>query len=83
MLLPFMQLLEFYRRVYDFFHSQEEVDAGAIVAQSAVPVLPNDTLETLQERVKQAEHVCYPKAMELLASGQIILGDDNRVNYQW
>ena len=62
---------------------QEEVDAGAIVAQEAVPVLPNDTIESLQERVKKAEHICYPKAMELLASGQIILGDDGRVQYQW
>ena len=65
------------------FCFQEEVDAGAIVAQEAVVVLPNDTVESLQERVKKAEHICYPKAMELLASGQIILGDDGRVNYMW
>ena len=61
----------------------EEVDAGAIVAQEAVPVLPKDTVESLQERVKKAEHICYPKAMELLASGRIVLGDDGRVHYQW
>ena len=65
------------------FISQEEVDAGAIVAQETVRVLPNDTIQDLQERVKKAEHVCYPQALELLASGQIILGDDGRVQYQW
>jgi phosphoribosylamine--glycine ligase/phosphoribosylglycinamide formyltransferase/phosphoribosylformylglycinamidine cyclo-ligase len=65
------------------FVLQEEVDAGAIVAQEAVPVLPKDTVESLQERVKKAEHICYPKAMELLASGRIILGSDGRVHYQW
>jgi phosphoribosylamine--glycine ligase/phosphoribosylglycinamide formyltransferase/phosphoribosylformylglycinamidine cyclo-ligase len=65
------------------FVLQEEVDAGAIVAQEAVPVLPNDTVESLQERVKKAEHICFPKAMELLASGQIILGNDGRVQYAW
>ncbi|XP_078698893.1 trifunctional purine biosynthetic protein adenosine-3-like isoform X1 [Branchiostoma floridae x Branchiostoma belcheri] len=45
----------------------EEVDAGAIVAQEAVPVKTGDTVESLQERVKTAEHKCYPRAMELVA----------------
>lgn len=74
-----------YLVILSFFHFviQEEVDAGAIVAQEAVPVLPKDTVESLQERVKKAEHICYPKALELLASGQIVLGDDGRVEYQW
>ena len=60
---------------------QEEVDAGAIITQEAVPVYPNDTVETLQERVKTAEHRAYPRAMELLASGKLKLGPSNKV--QW
>lgn len=61
----------------------EEVDAGAIIAQEAVPVLNGDTEETLQERVKCAEHRAYPRAMELLASGRIKLNDHNKVQWMW
>ena len=62
---------------------QEEVDAGAIITQEAVPVLNGDTVETLQERVKCAEHKAYPRAMELLASGRIKLNEDNKVQWMW
>lgn len=65
------------------FSLQEEVDAGAIITQEAVPVLNGDTVETLQERVKCAEHRAYPRAMELLTSGRIKLNDDNKVQWMW
>jgi phosphoribosylglycinamide formyltransferase 1 len=38
----------------------DEVDAGPILAQEAVPVLPDDTEETLHERIKQVERRLYP-----------------------
>ncbi|XP_002733644.1 trifunctional purine biosynthetic protein adenosine-3-like [Saccoglossus kowalevskii] len=57
----------------------EEVDAGAIIVQEAVPVCPGDTIETLQERVKGAEHKAYPRALELIASNALKLGDDGRI----
>lgn len=41
----------------------DEVDSGPILAQLRVPVLPNDTIETLSERVLAAEHQCYPQAI--------------------
>ncbi len=46
-----------------------EVDAGPIIAQAAVPVLPGDTPETLAARVLTAEHVLYPHALRLVARG--------------
>lgn len=39
------------------------VDHGPIVIQAAVPVLPDDTEETLAERVLQQEHRIYPQAI--------------------
>lgn len=52
---------------------QEDIDAGAIVAQKAVDIEVGDTEDTLTERVKLAEHVIYPQALRLLATGRIRL----------
>lgn len=41
----------------------EGVDEGPILGQARVPVLPNDTADTLAERVKASEHVLYPQAL--------------------
>lgn len=51
----------------------EEVDGGQIIAQAAVPVLTNDTDDTLAERVLAAEHQLYPHALALVASGTVRL----------
>jgi phosphoribosylglycinamide formyltransferase 1 len=40
-----------------------EVDAGPIVAQEAVPVLPDDTVESLHERIKTIERRRYPEVI--------------------
>ncbi len=48
----------------------EEMDAGPIVAQAAVPVLDTDTPETLAARILVAEHKLYPLALSLVASGR-------------
>ena len=45
-----------------------ELDHGEILAQAVVPVLPNDTPETLAARVLTQEHVIYPNVMESLLS---------------
>uniref|UniRef100_A0A8C7H7W2 Trifunctional purine biosynthetic protein adenosine-3 n=1 Tax=Oncorhynchus kisutch TaxID=8019 RepID=A0A8C7H7W2_ONCKI len=57
----------------------EEVDAGAIIAQEAVPVLMNDTEESLSDRIREAEHRAFPAALELVAGGGVRLGDDGRI----
>jgi len=40
-----------------------ELDHGTILAQAVVPVLPNDTAQTLSARVLTQEHLMYPKAI--------------------
>ena len=40
------------------------VDSGEIIAQSEVPVLPNDTAETLHARIQVAERELYPRVIE-------------------
>lgn len=47
----------------------ELVDAGPILAQAAVPVLPGDTDTLLSARVLAQEHRIYPEALRLYASG--------------
>ena len=48
-----------------------EVDGGAIIAQSCVPVENDDTAETLQQRVLATEHQLLPKVMRLLCEGKV------------
>jgi phosphoribosylglycinamide formyltransferase-1 len=49
----------------------EEVDAGPILAQEAVAVLPNDTEETLHERIKAVERRLYPETIQRFMNGEI------------
>ena len=53
----------------------EEMDAGPIIAQGAVPVLPGDSEETLSARILAMEHRLYPLALKLVASGGAWLED--------
>lgn len=46
----------------------EQLDHGPILLQSAVPVLPDDTVESLSARILEQEHKLYPQALALLAS---------------
>jgi phosphoribosylglycinamide formyltransferase-1 len=55
------------------------VDEGPIIVQAAVPVLDRDTAQTLAARVLEQEHIIYPKALALIASGQYCV-EGNRVN---
>lgn len=50
-------------------HVVPDVDAGPIIAQAAVPVLDDDTPDSLAARVLDAEHQLYPMALALLVSG--------------
>ncbi len=46
-------------------------DEGPPIAQAAVPVLPDDTEETLGARVLAQEHILYPLALKMAAGGQV------------
>ena len=47
------------------------VDTGPIIIQAVVPVLDNDTVEALSERILKEEHRIYPEAIRLIAEGSI------------
>lgn len=47
-----------------------EMDVGPIVAQAAVPVLSDDTPDSLAARILTAEHRLYPLALRLIAGGR-------------
>ncbi|MFC1730647.1 phosphoribosylglycinamide formyltransferase [candidate division KSB1 bacterium] len=47
-----------------------DYDAGPIVMQRIVPVLPDDTPEILQQRVLKEEHAIYSEAIKLFAEGK-------------
>lgn len=54
------------------------VDTGPIIIQAVVPVLDDDTEESLSARILQQEHQIYPKAIQLLAEGRVTI-DGRRV----
>jgi len=49
----------------------EGVDTGPIIIQSVVPVLDDDTEETLAARILKEEHKIYPQAIRFFAEGKI------------
>lgn len=52
----------------------EGLDSGPIILQEAVPVEPEDTEETLSERILKVEHRLYPEAVRLVTTGQVKYG---------
>ena len=56
-----------------------EMDAGPIIAQRAVEVLPDDTLDTLEERIHEVEHEMYPQVLGWLADGRVEVQSDGKV----
>ena len=49
----------------------EGVDEGPIIIQAAVPILDDDTSETLAARILVQEHNIYPRAVQLFAEGRL------------
>ncbi len=72
-LLPAYKGLNTHQRVIDAkeaYHGAtvhfvtEALDDGEIIIQSRIAILPNDTAESLQQRVLEEEHIIYPRAIQ-------------------
>lgn len=79
-LLPSFPGLEAWKQALDYgvkftgctVHLVDQgIDTGPIVAQQTVPVLNDDTPESLHARIHAAEHELYPKAVQALVSGRV------------
>jgi phosphoribosylglycinamide formyltransferase 1 len=51
--------------------ASEVFDEGPIIAQEAVPVLEDDTIETLETRIHKVEHRLYPAVLAAVAGGRV------------
>ena len=56
-----------------------EMDAGPILVQAAVPLLPDDTEDSLAARILTVEHQCYPLAVRLIAEGRVQIDGDTAI----
>lgn len=50
---------------------EEGMDEGPIIIQAVVPVMDNDTVDSLSERILKYEHKIYPIAIQLFAEGRL------------
>lgn len=60
--------------------ANEVYDEGPIIAQRAVPVREDDTLETLEERIHAAEYELYPWVLQHLAAGDVSITPQRTVH---
>ena len=83
-LRPYRQVLTHGTKVSGctIYYADESVDGGPIILQHAVPVLEDDTEETLAQRILKFEHRLYPKAIQLHVDGRLKLeGRRVRIDY--
>ena len=58
--------------------ANEDYDKGPIIAQRAVEVREDDTLDSLEERIHEAEHALYPEVISWLAAGCVQIDEETR-----
>jgi len=56
-----------------------QLDSGPVIAQAAVPVMPDDTEESLAARVLKQEHRIFPQAVRWFCEGRLAIAQDGRV----
>ena len=60
--------------------ANEEYDRGPIIAQRAVEVAEDDTVEALEERIHAVEHELYPWVLAHLAAGDVAIDESGKVH---
>ena len=58
--------------------ANEDYDKGPIIAQRAVEVREDDTLDSLEEHIHEAEHALYPEVISWLAAGRVQIDEETR-----
>lgn len=58
--------------------ANEDYDKGPIIAQCAVEVREDDTLDSLEARIHEAEHALYPEVISWLAAGRVQIDEETR-----
>ncbi|MEX6506560.1 phosphoribosylglycinamide formyltransferase [Jiella sp. M17.18] len=57
----------------------ERMDEGPIIAQAAIAIEPDDTPDTLAERLLRAEHRLYPHALKLVLEGDVRMSNGRAI----
>ena len=57
-----------------------EYDQGPIIAQRAVSVREDDTVDTLEERIHEVEHEIYPQVLGWIADGRVSIDEAGKVH---
>jgi phosphoribosylglycinamide formyltransferase-1 len=57
----------------------EELDGGPVIAQAEVAIEPDDTADSLAEKVQQKEHLLYPIVLRWFCEGRLSLGAQDQV----
>lgn len=60
--------------------ANEDYDRGPIIAQRAVSIEESDTLDTLEQRIHEVEHVLLPEVVQLIAEGRVVVREDRTVS---
>lgn len=60
--------------------ANEDYDKGPIVAQRAVTVLENDTIDSLEERIHEVEHALYPEVLRAYADGRVSMDYNRKIH---
>ena len=60
--------------------ANEDYDKGPIVAQRPVLVRESDTIETLEARIHEVEHIVYPEVLGWIAEGRLSLDEHRKVH---
>ncbi|MDR2672062.1 MAG: phosphoribosylglycinamide formyltransferase [Coriobacteriales bacterium] len=62
--------------------ANDAYDRGPIIAQRALAVAADDTLESLEERIHAIEHELYPEVLQLLAEGRVSVDNRGKVHIE-